>query len=170
LTAATGLPAGSLYKAFKPNDGCDTQTVARGVHDLIVRLGLFHYNLVAHDVGAWVGFPYALMFADEIKRLALLDAGVPGVTLPDVLPVTPDRGWRTWHFPCPAIPDLPEALIEGRERAYLDWFPRRKAADPFSIGEDDLDEYVRIFTLRARCGRGWRFTEPSSAPPSKIVR
>ncbi|GFZ91397.1 MULTISPECIES: alpha/beta fold hydrolase [Sphingobium] len=79
--------------------------------------------------------------------MALFDAGIPGVTLPDLLPAAPDRAWKTWHFAFHTVPDLPEALITGREREYLDWFLRRKVADPRSIGDADLDEYVRIFTL-----------------------
>ena len=130
----------------KPIDGYDTQCLAGRVHDLISSFSLTHYYLAAHDVGAWVAFPYAMMFGNEVKRLALLDAGIPGVTLPGKLPTGPEQAWRTWHFPFHAIPDLPEALISGKERVYLDWFLRRKAADPSSFGEMDIDEYLRIFT------------------------
>ncbi|MFS3137114.1 alpha/beta fold hydrolase [Gluconacetobacter sacchari] len=105
----------------KPLDGYDTGTVAQRVHGLLGQLGLSRYGLAAHDIGAWVSLPYALMFPHEVSRLALLDAGIPGVTLPDMLPVAPDRAWRTWHFAFHAIPDLPEALIDGHERVYLDW-------------------------------------------------
>lgn len=31
------------------------------------------------------------MFPNEVSRLAILDAGIPGVTLPDMLPVAPER-------------------------------------------------------------------------------
>ena len=141
----------------KPLDGYDTGTVARRLHGLLARLGLRRYGLAAHDVGAWVGLPYGLMFPDEVSRLALLDAGIPGVTLPDMLPTAPERSWRTWHFGFHAVPDLPEALIAGRERIYLDWFLRRKAADPSSFGEADLDEYLRVFTLPGALRAGLAF-------------
>ncbi|MBY8829844.1 alpha/beta fold hydrolase [Hephaestia mangrovi] len=131
----------------KPLDGYDTETVARRVHGLIERLGHSRYALAAHDIGSWVALPYALMFPDEVSHLALLDAGIPGVTLPEMLPTAPDRAWRTWHFAFHAVPDLPEALIAGRERIYLDWFLRRKAADPHSFHDADLDEYVRLFSM-----------------------
>ncbi len=141
----------------KPLDGYDTSTVARRVHALIGRLGLKRYAMAAHDVGAWVAFPYGLMFGDEITRLALLDAGIPGVTLPDMLPTAPDKAWRTWHFAFHTVPDLPEALIEGKERVYLDWFLRRKTANPLTIGETDLDEYVRAFALPGALRAGLAF-------------
>jgi pimeloyl-ACP methyl ester carboxylesterase len=141
----------------KPLDGYDTGTVARRVHDLVGRLGLTRYNLAAHDIGAWVGLPYALMYSNEVSRLALLDAGIPGVTLPDMLPIAPDHAWRTWHFAFHTVPDLPEALIAGRERVYLDWFLRRKTASPLSFSDADLDEYVRIFTMPGALRAGLAF-------------
>lgn len=141
----------------KPSDGYDTGTVARRVHDLLGRLGLSRYGLAAHDIGAWVGLPYALMFPEEVSRLALLDAGIPGVTLPDMLPADPDKAWKTWHFAFHAIPDLPEALIAGRERVYLNWFLRRKAASPSSFGDADLDEYTRLFSQPGALRAGLAF-------------
>lgn len=128
----------------KPGDGYDTQTLANKLHILIQSLGLSRYFLAAHDVGAWVAFPYSLLFGEEIERMALLDAGIPGVTLPEMLPINPDYAWRTWHFPFHALPDLPELLISGKERAYLEWFLRRKAANPTIFSEETISEYERI--------------------------
>jgi pimeloyl-ACP methyl ester carboxylesterase len=129
----------------RPIDGYDTQTVAERVHQLVRHLGLSRYSLAAHDVGAWVAFPYALLFGDEIDSLVVMDAGIPGITLPDMLPSAPDKAWKTWHFAFHAVADLPETLIEGRERAYLEWFFRHKTADPTCYGETEIAEYLRIF-------------------------
>ncbi|WP_321817283.1 MULTISPECIES: alpha/beta hydrolase [unclassified Paraburkholderia] len=129
----------------RPADGYDTKTLAKHVHGLLEQLGVTRYFLAAHDVGAWVAYPYAALFGNEIRRLALLDAGIPGITLPTALPTAPDRVWRTWHFAFHLLPDLPETLIAGKEREYLDWFLRRKTANPDTFSESDLDEYLRIF-------------------------
>jgi microsomal epoxide hydrolase len=113
----------------RPQEGYDTRALAVMVHGLLRQLGATRYCIMAaHDVGAWVAYPYAALFGDEIRRLVLMDAGIPGITLPDALPIAADRAWRTWHFPFHALPDLPEILIGGRERPYLDWFLRRKTA------------------------------------------
>lgn len=129
----------------RPIDGYDTQTVAQRVHDLVSHLGLKRYSLAAHDVGAWVAFPYAHLFGEEVDALALLDAGIPGITLPDMLPSSSDRAWKTWHFSFHAVPDLPEILLEGRERAYLEWFFWSKTANPACYGENEIAEYLRIY-------------------------
>ena len=141
----------------RPLDGYDTQTLATRVHGLLQQLGVARYALVAHDVGAWVAYPYAALFGGEVKRLVLMDAGIPGVTLPDALPTAPDRAWRTWHFAFHSLPDLPEMLIGGRERAYLDWFLRRKTANPETFSDADIDEYLRVFVKEGglRAGLGY---------------
>ena len=41
---------------------------------------------------------------------------------------------------------MPELLIGGRERAYLDWFLRRKTANPDAFSDADIGEYLRVFT------------------------
>lgn len=129
----------------RPLDGYDTQTLAERVHGLLGQLGCDSYFLAAHDVGAWVAYPYAALFGGEVRRMVLMDAGIPGITLPDQLPTAPSRAWRTWHFLFHALPDLPEILITGREREYLDWFLRRKTANPEAFLDTDLEEYLRVF-------------------------
>ena len=129
----------------RPQGGYDTQALATMLHGLLRQLGVSRYCMAAHDVGAWVAYPYAALFGGEVRRLVLMDAGIPGITLPDALPTAPDRAWRTWHFAFHALPDLPEMLISGRERAYLDWFLRRKTANPETFSDDDITEYLRVF-------------------------
>ncbi|WP_343668108.1 alpha/beta fold hydrolase [Paraburkholderia heleia] len=130
----------------RPQGGYDTQSLATSLHALLEKLEVRRYRLAAHDVGAWVAYPYAALFGDEVSKLALLDAGIPGITLPEALPVAPERAWRTWHFAFHAVPDLPELLIAGKERAYLEWFLRRKTANPQTFADADIDEYLRVFT------------------------
>jgi pimeloyl-ACP methyl ester carboxylesterase len=130
----------------RPENGYDTQSLAHLVHGLLHQLGINRYYLAAHDVGAWVAYPYAAIYGTEVRRLVLLDAGIPGITLPDALPTAPERAWRTWHFAFHAIPDLPELLIAGREREYLEWFLRRKTANPDTFSDADIDVYLRAFT------------------------
>ena len=130
----------------RPQGGYDTEALAAMVHGLLRQLGVTRCCMAAHDVGAWVAYPYAALFGGEVRRLVLMDAGIPGITLPDALPTAPERAWRTWHFAFHALPDLPEMLIAGRERPYLDWFLRRKTANPDAFSEDDISEYLRVFT------------------------
>ena len=155
----------------RPADGYDTQALANRVHGLLVRLGVERHALVGHDVGSWVAFPYAAMFGSALCGLVLMDAGIPGITLPDALPTAPDRAWRTWHFAFHTIPDLPEMLITGREREYLDWFLRRKTANPETFADADLDEYLRVFKKAGglRAGLAYYRAASESAEQNRLL-
>lgn len=157
----------------KPAEGYDTQALAKKVHGLIKLLGLSVYYLAAHDVGAWVAFTYAALFSEEVAGMALLDAAIPGVTLPDLVSRRAGVAWRTWHFPFHTVPDLPELLIRGKERIYLEWFLRRKAAKPTIFSEKDIDEYERILmqpgSLRASLAY-YRACEASARQNQTLVK
>lgn len=131
----------------KPADGYDTETTARRLRSCLHQIGVDRYLYVGHDIGAWVGYPYAHHFGSEMQGLVLLDANIPGVTLPATLTLGPDN-WRTWHFLFNSVPDLPEALLAGRERILIEWFFNRKTANFRStFTREDIDEYERVYAL-----------------------
>ena len=155
----------------RPIDGYDTQTLATTINSLLQQLDIARCALVGHDVGAWVAYTYAALFGDQLDRLVLMDSGIPGVTLPDASPTAPDKAWRTWHFAFHVIPDLPEMLITGREREYLDWFLRRKAANPETFSDADLDEYLRVFLKEGglRAGLAYYRSAALSAEQNRVL-
>ncbi|WP_435128474.1 alpha/beta fold hydrolase [Actinacidiphila sp. bgisy144] len=126
----------------RPDLSYDTHTVAAHVHAAVAALGVDDYWLAAHDIGAWVAFSLALNHGDRLHGVALLDAGIPGVTLPETIPTDPDRAWKTWHFAFHLVPDLPETLLTGREREYVAWFLKVKALAPDAFDDADLDHYA----------------------------
>lgn len=126
----------------RPESGCETHAAAAHVHTAVKALGVSVYSLVAHDIGAWVAFSLALDFESHLRKVALLDAGIPGITLPETIPTDPDRAWKTWHFAFHTVPDLPEALLAGREREYVAWFLRTKALSPDTFDDAELDHYA----------------------------
>jgi len=129
----------------RPLQGCDTLTIATLVRGLLERIGIERHFLAAHDVGAWVAYPYAASYGNNVMGLAILDTGIPGISLPDTLPWSSTVAWRTWHVAFHNVPDLPEALIDGREDVYLRWFLQRKAANPQIFSDADFGEYLRAF-------------------------
>ncbi|MFJ8935072.1 alpha/beta fold hydrolase [Streptomyces sp. NPDC102365] len=122
--------------------GYDTHTVAAHVHAAVEALGVPSYWLAAHDIGAWVAFSLALNYGNRLRGVALLDAGIPGISLPETIPTDPTRAWKTWHFAFHLVPDLPETLLTGREREYVGWFLRTKALSPDAFDDADLDLYA----------------------------
>ena len=131
----------------KPVGGYDTHTTAGRLHRMLESVGQSDCVYVGHDVGAWVGYSYAHHFPERLRGLVLLDANIPGVTLQPTLTLGPDN-WRNWHFLFNSIPDLPEALLAGRERILIEWFFRGKAVDsPRTFTPADIDEYERVYAM-----------------------
>ncbi len=126
----------------RPHGSYDTHTVAAHVQAALRALDVPTYWLVAHDVGAWVAFSLALKYEEHLHGVALLDAGIPGITLPESVPLDPERAWKTWHFAFHLVPGLPETLLTGRERDYVDWFLRAKTLSPDTFDGAEVDQYA----------------------------
>ncbi|MGW6359567.1 alpha/beta fold hydrolase [Streptomyces sp. NPDC055092] len=131
----------------RPERSYDTHTVAAHVHAAVKALGVSTYWLVAHDIGAWVAFSLALKYESQLCGVALLDAGIPGITLPEAIPTDPERAWKTWHFAFHLVPDLPETLLAGRERDYVGWFLKVKALSTDTFEDAELDHYAAAIAV-----------------------
>jgi pimeloyl-ACP methyl ester carboxylesterase len=131
-----------------PPSGYDLRTVAAELHGLVEALGLTAdgpVDVVGHDIGTWIGYAYAAEWPGDVKRLAVFDAALPGITppLPAGIP-SAEANVKTWHFAFNRLDDLPEILLQGREREFLTWLFGAKSARPWTITPADLDEYVRV--------------------------
>jgi pimeloyl-ACP methyl ester carboxylesterase len=130
-----------LGDSSRPADGYDKQTVAhdiwRLVHD---RLGKQAFFLVGHDWGGPTAYALAAAHPDAVRKLAILDVAIPGDGSPNI-----SQGGRRWHHAFHQTPDLPEALVTGREDIYLGWFYRTYGARPDAIPEADTAEYLRVY-------------------------
>ena len=74
--------------------------------------------LAGHDIGLMVAYAYAQAHRDEVSHLMVMDAPLPGTTVFDRLRADP----RVWHFAFHGARDIPEMLVAGRERQYLQAF------------------------------------------------
>ncbi|MFJ8927332.1 alpha/beta fold hydrolase [Streptomyces sp. NPDC102364] len=126
----------------RPEGHYDTHTVASRVQAALDALDVPKYWLVAHDIGAWVAFSLALKHEERLHGVALLDAGIPGITLPDSIPTDPERAWKTWHFAFHLVSELPETLLTGRERDYVEWFLKTKTLLPDAFDSAEVDHYA----------------------------
>ncbi|KOG88810.1 alpha/beta fold hydrolase [Streptomyces varsoviensis] len=129
----------------RPYGTYDTHTVAAYVHAAVRALDVSTYWLAAHDIGAWVAFSLALKYENRLRGLVLLDAGIPGITLPDAVPTDPEAAWKTWHFAFHLVPELPETLLTGREREYVGWFLAAKALAPDAFDDAEIEHYAAAF-------------------------
>jgi pimeloyl-ACP methyl ester carboxylesterase len=130
-----------------PPEGYTKAEMARDVHALMTGLGYNKVSVVGHDIGMMVAYAYAAQFPSEVQRIVLLEALLPGVG--EWTRAWPRDQWHL-HF----YGKTPEALVQGRERIYLEHFWNDFAADASkSIPEADRKvyaaEYARPNHVRA---------------------
>ena len=131
----------------KPASGYDTRTTGERINALLKTLDHAAYFMAGHDIGSWIAYPYVARYPNEVKRLVLLDANIPGVTLRSTIQLGFEQNLRSWHFLFNTVPDLPEALLQGRERVLIQWFFQRKTANPAAtFSTADIDEYERVYS------------------------
>jgi pimeloyl-ACP methyl ester carboxylesterase len=132
--------------------GLDMKNAAVRIHDLAKSLGVKKAEVVGHDIGLMVAYAYAAQFPTEVTKLVLMDAFLPGV-----------EGWEAvynnpaiWHFRFNG--PTPEALVQGRERTYFDYFWNDFAADKtHSIPEADRKAYAAAYARPGRMHAGWAY-------------
>lgn len=130
--------------------GYDKATVARYVHGLVAdELGLDDVLLVAHDLGAGVGFQYASQYPQDVSRYARLDYPLPG-------PAPSAMEYRTfsWHLAFHDQEAIPEAVVDDDVREHLALFYPQVAYGGVSFGgsgatspfsDAQVDEFARTY-------------------------
>jgi pimeloyl-ACP methyl ester carboxylesterase len=139
-----------LGDSSRPASGYDKKTVAQDIAKLMTALGHERFRVVAHDWGGPVAYALAAQFPERVLGMAIFDAPVLG----DGGPVA-HHG--RWHFGFHGLPDLPEALTEGREDIYLRFFYRFGGARPDAISEEAQAEYVRAYSQPGAMAAGFNY-------------
>jgi pimeloyl-ACP methyl ester carboxylesterase len=130
------------------------KTPAERVHAAVRKLGYDKVRVVGHDIGLMVAYAYAAMYPQEVEKLVLMDAFLPGVA-----------GWEPiynnpgiWHFRFYGA--TPVALVTGRERIYFEHFWNDFAADKtHSIPEVERRAYTAAYAKPGRMAAGFAYFE-----------
>ncbi|WP_456294944.1 alpha/beta hydrolase [Vibrio sp. AK197] len=133
-----------------PTKGYDSTTIALTLRWVIQSLAPEEkegIEIIAHDVGAWMGYALAADHPDCVKKLVLIDAAIPGLSALPSDELTDEQVTRTWHFAFNRLTDLPEILLKDREEPFLRWLFSSKAEMGWMIDEKALAEYVRVNRL-----------------------
>ena len=131
----------------KPAVGYDLDTVAAEVHAFIGASGLSRaggIDIVTHDLGGWIGYALASAHPEDVRRLVLSEVTIPSPTQKQPIP-DDAANVKTWHFAFNRLPGLPEMLVAGHERLFLDWLFDNKAIRPAAIDAKARAEYLRAF-------------------------
>lgn len=130
-----------------PKDGYTKAVMAQDIHALVKSLGYSKIQIVGHDIGLMVAYAYAAQYPEDVQKIALMDAFLPGVG--DWTHVWLMRDLWHFHF----YGETPLALVTGRERIYLNHFWNDFAADRnHSLSEADRTLYSSEY---AKPGHVW---------------
>jgi pimeloyl-ACP methyl ester carboxylesterase len=138
-----------LGDSSKPLTGYDGKTVAEDIHQLVTQLEFKTIFLVGHDIGTQVAYSYAAAHPTEVKKLVVMDLTIPGFEPAGMMPIW----WRSFH----QTPDVPEALVQGKETLYLSWFYRNLAYNPSAITQTDINEFVSHYSSPGGMHAGFEY-------------
>jgi pimeloyl-ACP methyl ester carboxylesterase len=135
-----------------PANGYTKSEMAQDIHALVRKLGFEHIRIVGHDIGLMVAYAYAAQYPNEVDRIALMDAFLPGI-----------GNWRDvwlmrdlWHFHF--YGKTPLALVHGRERIYFEHFWNDFAANPtHSVSERDRRIYAKAYARPGGMRAGFEY-------------
>jgi pimeloyl-ACP methyl ester carboxylesterase len=135
-----------------PMGGYTKAEMAQDIHALVGKLGYGRIRIVGHDIGLMVAYAYAAQYPNEVDRIALMDAFLPGV-----------GDWRNvwlmrdlWHFHF--YGKTPLALVHGRERIYFEHFWNDFAAGPkHSVPERDRRIYAKAYARPGGMRAGFEY-------------
>jgi pimeloyl-ACP methyl ester carboxylesterase len=119
--------------------GFEKKNQAQDLAGVLTSLQVAKIDLVAHDIGNMVAFAFAAANPQQVKRLVLIDAPVPGVGPWEEILKNP----LLWHFRFGG-PDM-ERLVAGRERIYLDRFWNEFSASPARFTEAARVHYAKLY-------------------------
>ena len=142
-----------LGASSKPDTGYDMNNVADDIHELVKHLGYPSIYLAGHDWGAAAAYSYAAKFRTEVRKLSVFEMVLPGFGLMEGAMRPQANGNFLWHMGFQSVPDMPLALLQGREDIYLRWFFEYYAYNPAAMTAADADLYIgamkQIGALRA---------------------
>lgn len=117
--------------------------LAQDVLALLDALGVGSFDLVGHDWGGIVAQEVALAAADRVRTLGVSNiAIINNLETNRRIAAKPNRYVWYQHF---MQSSLPEALIPGNERAFLQEFLRMEGGRRFP--DELLDEYSRCYAI-----------------------
>ncbi|WP_293311255.1 alpha/beta fold hydrolase, partial [Pedobacter sp. UBA5917] len=121
--------------------GYDKKNMAVDMHQLMDKLGYHKVNVAGHDIGLMVAYAYAAQFPAEVKKLALLDALLPGIE-----PVWTQVKAQAWWFGFFAQPHAGE-LVQGKVGLFLTDFWPVVGFQKNAFTKAEIAEFIRAYSV-----------------------
>lgn len=120
--------------------GFDKRTIVEYIRGTVRSIGFTSLNLLGHDMGGAVVFPYAFTYPNEVDKLIMMDTAIVGFGLEPALDWTQGG---SYHFAFNAQVPFSAELVQGKERFYI-----RHMFDQLLVQKDIMTE--EVFDVFAR--------------------
>jgi pimeloyl-ACP methyl ester carboxylesterase len=149
---AADLRGGGLSDKPIPANGYDKKLLAEDIHQLVKQLGYTKVRVVGHDIGMMVAYAYAALYPNEVSKLVVMDAPLPGI----------EPSWSyisslAIHFKTFQVRGYENTYV-GQERPFLDAFYKMvgyRNTNPFSA--TDFDVFLTAYTGAANLRGGFEW-------------
>jgi len=131
-----------LGESGKPDSGYDKKTLAVYIHGLVKQLGYQQIKLAGHDIGLMVAYAYSAQFPDEVNKLALMDALLPGVE--PVWSQVKSSAWWFGFFGWPASGEI----VAGKEKEFLSNFWPVVGHVQNAFTQEESNEFIRAYSVQ----------------------
>jgi pimeloyl-ACP methyl ester carboxylesterase len=132
--------------------GYDSAALAEEFRSLVEQIGFGSgrpLTLIAHDMGAPPALLWAANHPSEISALLYVEAPVMLQSILEKIIIFKPQAMAKgsmWWWVLPLAPGVPEALLVGKEREFLNWFYLGDAVVKHeAIPPETVDEYLRTF-------------------------
>jgi pimeloyl-ACP methyl ester carboxylesterase len=125
----------------KPAGGYDKKNMAVDMHELMKKLGYQHINLAGHDIGLMVAYAYAAQFPAEVKKIALMDALLPGIE-----PVWTQVKAQAWWFGFFGQPHSGE-IVSGKVGLFFTDFWPVVGFQKNAFTKAEKNEFIRAYSV-----------------------
>jgi pimeloyl-ACP methyl ester carboxylesterase len=125
----------------KPAGGYDKKTMATDLHELMKKLGYQHIDLAGHDIGLMVAYAYSAQFPGDVKKIALMDALLPGIE-----PVWSQIRAQAWWFGFFGMPNSGE-IVAGKADLFLTSFWPLVGYVKNSFTLIERNEFIRAYSV-----------------------
>jgi len=138
-----------------------TTQIAALVLDAAEAVGARDITFAGVDIGGMIAFSAARDHSSRIARSVIMNTVIPGIDpWAETLANT-----HIWHFAFHQVPNLPETLVAGNQRAYFDFFLDTLAGDKAKISDRMRDELAAAYSDASalKTGFDWYRAMPENA-------
>lgn len=128
----------------KPVEGYTKSAMATDLKSLLDHLSIHDkVHVVGHDIGGMIAWAFATRHSEHTASVVWGECPLPGTRFMDECRSV--NSVQKFHFIFHSVPDVPEALVSGREDIYLRHFYANEGYKPNAMSPEDIDYYVQMY-------------------------